>query len=199
MIHIVTALSRYNNIEIIYSSIKHQVDDFVWHLIEGTNKTGEASLDFLKEDSRVRYYKIETSHFFGYEQRNYFITNIGAGDDDWCYWLDDDNIVTHDLITTCKEYQHTDVDFILFSQKAGLTEKIRLYGDGIHRLNLGSFDTGSFAMKYKMMKKTFINCASQHNGDGHYALSLVPLSNDHKFLYCPDRFVRYNALSLKIQ
>jgi hypothetical protein len=198
MINIITSLSRYNNIEIIYSSIKHQTDNFIWHLIEGTNATGEASLDFLKEDARVKFYKIETSHFYGYEQRNYFITNIGADDNDWCYWLDDDNIVTHDLITTCEEYQNTDVDFILFSQKAGLTEKIRLHGDGIHRLKMGSFDTGSFAMKYKMMKKTFIHYFPYHNGDGAYAESIAPLSSEHKFLYCPDKFVRYNALSLRI-
>jgi hypothetical protein len=35
MIHFITPLYRYNNIKIIYSTIKNQVDDFNWHLIEG--------------------------------------------------------------------------------------------------------------------------------------------------------------------
>jgi hypothetical protein len=88
-----------------------------------------------KEDNRVKFYKIDTSHIWGHEQRNYFITNIPVDDNDWCYFLDDDNVVTWDLISTYNEEKNSDVDLVLFSQKAGLTEKIRLYGDGEHRLD----------------------------------------------------------------
>ena len=100
MIHFITPLYRYNNIEIIYSTIKHQVDDFNWHLIEGKNTIGENNFDFLKDDERVKFYKIDTLHPWGHEQRNYFITDIKCNDTDWCYFLDDDNIITWDLIST---------------------------------------------------------------------------------------------------
>ena len=37
------------------------------------------------------------------------------------------------LISTYNEEKNSDVDLVLFSQKAGLTEKIRLHGDGEYR------------------------------------------------------------------
>lgn len=198
MIHFITPLYRYNNIKIIYSTIKNQIDDFNWHLIEGSNKIGEESLDFIKSDKRVKFYKIETHHVWGHEQRNYFISNIKSEDNDWCYFLDDDNIITWDLIKTYNEEKNTDVDFVLFSQKAGLTEKIRLYGDGEHRLDLGLCDIASFMMRYRMLKKTYIHDVVNRNADGHYALDIKKLKNEHIFKYCPDKFVRYNSLSLEI-
>ena len=198
MIHFITPLYRFNNLRIIYSTIKHQVDDFNWHLIEGSNKIGEDSLDFLKEDSRVKFYKIETSQPWGHEQRNYFITDIPANDNDWCYFLDDDNIITWDLVSTCNEEKDSNVDLVLFSQKAGLTEKIRLFGDGEHRLDLGLFDIASCVMKYRLMKKTYIHNISYRNADGHYALDIKRLKDEHVFKYCPNKFVRYNSLSLEI-
>ena len=66
MIHFVTPLYRYNNLKVIYSTIKHQVDDFNWHLIEGSNAIGEGDFSFLKEDDRVKFYKIDTSHIWGH-------------------------------------------------------------------------------------------------------------------------------------
>ena len=198
MIHFITPLYRYNNIKIVYSTIINQVSDFKWHLIEGDNHIGEESLDFLNQDSRVIRYKIKTDHIWGHEQRNYFISDIESNDDDWCYFLDDDNVVTWDLISTYEEEKISDVDLVLFSQKAGLTEKIRLYGDGEHRLDLGLCDIASFLIRYRMIKKTYIHNVSYRNGDGHYALDIRQLKNEHIFKYYPNKFTRYNSLSLEI-
>jgi hypothetical protein len=198
MIHFITPLYRYNNLKTIYSTIKHQVDDFNWHLIEGSNTIGEDDFSFLKEDNRVKFYKIDTSYIWGHEQRNYFITNIIVDDNDWCYFLDDDNVVTWDLISTYNEEINSEVDLVLFSQKAGLTEKIRLYGDGEYRLDLGLFDIASCMMRYRLIKKTYIHNINYRNADGHYALDIRKLKDEHIFKYCPDKFVRYNSLSLDI-
>ena len=103
-----------------------------------------------------------------------------------------------DLISTHNEEINSDVDLVLFSQKAGLTEKIRLYGDGEHRLDLGLFDIASCMMRYRLMKKTYIHNISYRNADGHYALDIRKLKDEHIFKYCPDKFVRYNSLSLEI-
>jgi len=198
MIHFITPLYRFNNLKIIYSTIKNQVDDFNWHLIEGSNKIGDDDIGFLEDDERVKFYKIETSQIWGHEQRNFFITDIKCEDEDWCYFLDDDNIITWDLISEYKQEKNSEIDFILFSQKCGLTEKIRLYGNNEDRLNLGLCDIASFMMRYRMIKKTFIHNISYRNADGHYALDIRRLKNEHKFKYCPDKFVRYNSLSLDI-
>ena len=178
MIHFITPLYRYNNIEIIYSTIKHQVDDFNWHLIEGKNTIGENNFDFLKDDERVKFYKIDTLHPWGHEQRNYFITDIKCGDTDWCYFLDDDNIITWDLISTYNEEKNSETDFVLFSQKSGLTEKIRLYGDNENRLNLGLCDIASFMIRYRLIKKTYIHNIGFRNADGHYAISVKKFKNE---------------------
>ena len=198
MIHFITPLYRYNNIEIIYSTIKHQVDDFNWHLIEGKNTIGENNFDFLKDDERVKFYKIDTLHPWGHEQRNYFITDIKCNDTDWCYFLDDDNIITWDLISTYNEEKNSETDFVLFSQKSGLTEKIRLYGDNENRLGLGLCDIASFIIRYRLIKKTYIHNIGFRNADGHYAISLKNFKNEHNFKYYPNKFVRYNSLSLDI-
>lgn len=198
MIHFITPLYRYNNLKIVYSTIKHQVEDFNWHLIEGTNTIGDKDIDFLKNDDRVKFYKINTSHCWGHEQRNFFITDILCDDNDWCYFLDDDNVVTWDLISEYNKEKNSNVDFILFSQKSGLTEKIRLYGDGEDKLNLGYCDIASFIIRYGMIKKTHINYVDLRNADGHYALSFKKFKDEHIFKYCPDKFVRYNSLSLEI-
>lgn len=194
MIHFITPLYRYNNIKIIYSTIINQVSDFKWHLIEGDNHIGEESLDFLNQDSRVIRYKIKTYHIWGHEQRNYFITDIEGENNDWCYFLDDDNVVTNDLIETINQENNSDI--ILFSQKKGLTEQTRLLGFEGH-LKLGLSDIGSFAIKYETIKKTFIYSVEQRNSDGHYSEQIAGLHNI-KIKYRPDKFTRYNSLSLDI-
>ena len=49
-----------------------------------------------------------------------------------------------------------------------------------------------------MVKKTYIHNVSYRNGDGHYALDIKQLKNEHIFKYCPNKFTRYNSLSLEI-
>lgn len=196
MINFITPLYRYDNIKIIYSTLIHQVDNFKWHLIEGTNKIGCESLSFLDNDDRVKRYKIKTEHIFGHEQRNYFIKNILCEDKEWCFFLDDDTVVTADLIEVLSFENDNDVDLILFSQKKGLTEKIRLYGYEGH-LKLGLCDIGSFAVRCGTIKKTKIPYESERNSDGHYAEQLKNLENI-KIKYYPDKYTRYNSLSLEI-
>jgi hypothetical protein len=195
MIHFITPLYRYDNLEIIYSTIVHQIDDFKWHLIEGTNKLGDKSTEFMDEDNRVLRYKIKTNFIFGHEQRNYFIQNIECDKNDWCYFLDDDNVVTSDL---CEVYNSitSDYDVIVFSQKKGLTDQQRLLGcQG--SLKLGSCDIGSFLIRYEVLKKTLIPYIDQRNSDGHFCEQISNIPNI-KILYKPEKFVRYNSLSLII-
>lgn len=196
MLHFVTPLYRYNNIKIIYSTIINQIDDFNWHLIEGTNKIGEETLNFLDCNGKVFRYKIRTNYIYGHEQRNFFIKKIHCEETDWCYFLDDDNIVTNDLVDVYHEFKDSDYNLILFSQKQGLTEKLRLYGkEG--NMKLGMCDIGSYLIKYSTIKKTIIPSVSERNSDGHYAEQIIN-SSGINVLYQPNKYVRYNALSLEI-
>lgn len=195
MLNIVTAYSRKEYIEVIYSSIINQTDDFNWFIIEGSNTNlGEPEFDFIKNDSRVKYYKIDTNYIWGYEQRNFFMTQIQCNDNDWCYFLDDDNTLTWDLIETTNN-EELETDVILFSQKAGLSERIRLYGYE-DRMSLGNCDIGSFAIRYRLAKNTQIS-SYVANGDGHYCEYLRSLMGSIKIKFYPDKFVRYNTLNLR--
>jgi hypothetical protein len=194
LVHFITPLHKKNNVRIVYSSIIHLVQDFNWHLIEGTNTIGEESLDCLNIDSRVHHYKMDTNFIYGHEQRNYFIKNIKCDDNDWCFFLDDDTVITQDFIETIELEKNNPVDVILFSQKKGLTELTRLYGyEG--RLTLGNCDIGSFAIRYGILKDTIIPYESERNADGHYAEQIGRIPNI-KIKYFPEKFTRYNALSL---
>lgn len=196
MIHFITPLYRINNIKIIYSTIVNLTKDFKWHLIEGSKTIGEESICDILSDERVFHYKIDTNFIYGHEQRNYFITKIEGNDKDWCYFLDDDNVLTQDLIDVVNLESENKCDVILLSQKKGLTEQIRLYGYEGH-LKLGSSDIGSFVMRYGTIKKTYIHNQDQRNSDGHYAeqIALLP---DVRIKYYPNKFTRYNSLSLEI-
>ena len=196
MVHFITPLYRYNNIRIVYPTIFHQIDRFKWHLIEGSKKIGEESLNFLLKDSRVFYYKIKTTQVWGHEKRNYFIKNIKGDDKDWCYFLDDDNVVTPDLASEIINEYDSDYDIILFSQKQGLTNKHRLSGSEGH-LKLGTCDIGSFLIRYGKIKEALIDFEGQRNADGHYCEKIAAIKNV-KIKYAPDKFVRYNSLSMEI-
>lgn len=196
MVHFITPLYRYNNVKIIYSSIVHQINEFRWHLIEGDNRIGDESLDFLEKDDRVIHYKIKTYHPWGHEQRNYFITDILGNSEDWCYFLDDDNIVTGDFVSEVLNYENQNYDVILFAQKKGLTEIKRLHALEGH-MSLNNCDIGSFAIKYSIIKKTIIPHIHERCADGYYCEQISRM-DEIKIKYLDNKFVRYNSLSLQI-
>jgi hypothetical protein len=196
MIHFITPLYRKSNIKRLMLNLTPQIKDFTLHLIEGSVVEGSDDLSFLQEDSRVKLYKIDTQYTWGHEQRNYFIKNIGCADTDWCYFLDDDNMVTGDLVKTYYEHGSDDrLDIILFSQKAGVTDNVRLLSDGEESLACGRADIGSFLLRYRVLKKLYISYENQRNGDGHMAERLRELVTSTNFKVYPDRYVRYNTFS----
>jgi hypothetical protein len=196
MIHFVTPLYRYNNLNIIYSTIFNQIENFKWHLIEGSKKIGDYDLDSLLSDDRIHFYKMKTNYIYGHEQRNFFIKNIKCNDNDWCYFLDDDNIITKDLVDEINDTSNLDVDVIYFSQKKGLTEQQRLWGYEGH-MKLGTCDIGSFLIKYNILKNTHIPYFEHRNADGHYCEQISKIDGV-RIKYKPEKFVRYNSLSTEI-
>jgi hypothetical protein len=194
MINFITPLYRYNNLETIYKSIINHTTNFTWYLIEGTNKIGEYNLTDLINNcnNKIVYTKIITKNIWGHEQRNFFIKHIPRNDNDWCYFLDDDNTITKDLIDVSKETEEN-IDLVLLSQKCGTTSDTRLYGMPGH-LSLGNCDIGSFIIRYRTIKNTFIYFEDQRNADGHYCEQLAAIPNIN-IRYCLDKFTTYNALS----
>ena len=193
MINFITPLYRYNNIEILYNIISSQTKNFKWYLISGSSSLGCSNIDFLSVDNRIFKYHIDGDSIWGHEKRNFFIENVICSDNEWCYFLDDDNIVTSDLIYEAELEYESDYDVILFSQKQGMTDKNRLLGRNGH-MSLGLCDIGSFLIRYGKIKATKIYNENQRNADGHYCEQISKIPNI-KIKYSEDKFVRYNALS----
>jgi hypothetical protein len=193
-INLITPLYRYNNIPIIYKNINSLIQNFNWYLIEGSNKIGDTDISTILKDNRITYIKINTKEPWGHEQRNFFIKNIKCSDNDWCYFLDDDNLITQDIIDAIND--NNNVDIILMSQKSGKTDQTRLYGLPGH-LSLGNCDIGSFLIKYKIIKNTYIYNENERNADGHYCKQLSSINGVH-IKYLLNKFTTYNALSNKI-
>jgi hypothetical protein len=195
-INFITPLYRYDNIPTIYENINSITSNFNWYLIEGSNKIGDTDVSHILKDSRVVYHKINTQQIWGHEQRNFFIKNIECVSDDWCYFLDDDNLITQDIIDVINDKDNSNADIILMSQKMGNTDQTRLYGLLGH-LSLGNCDIGSFLIKYKIIKNTYIYNEDQRNADGHYCEQLNSINNIN-IKYLLNKFTKYNALSDKI-
>lgn len=193
MINLITPLYRTDNIPLIYQNILSLTNDFKWFLIEGSNKIGSYDISELLKDNRVYYSKIESNYDWGYEQRNHFITGNTVSDDEWCYFLDDDNLITSDLISELND----DSDFILFPQKAGLTEQIRLWSSE-NNLGLGLNDMGNFLIKYRLLKNHIIAHIYERNGDGHFGEEMKRQINKYNFKFVQDKYTRYNCLSDRI-
>jgi hypothetical protein len=196
ILHLITSYSRHQNLEPIYYSIINLVQDFKWHIIEGSNKlVGKNSFDFLDDDHRVVFYKTKITSPFGHEQKNFFIENVKGKPNDWCHYLDDDTTLTQDLVDTLREEDQTDTEVVVLSQKKGLTEQTRLFGKPEY-MTLGCVDTGSITLRYRIAEQ-HRTCIDIQGCDGHYAVDVV---NAHNRIvkYFPDRYVRYNTLARRI-
>lgn len=201
MLHLITPLYRYNNIKRLYINLRHQLNDcnFKWHLIEGSNKIGEDDLSIIFSDKDVYYSKIDTVYRWGHEQRNHFIYNSICEDLDWCYFLDDDNMITGDLVNTYLEDGNTpELELMFFSQIAGMTDKIRLYANSLDNFKLGNVDIGSFLIRYKLLKTVHIDYISERNADGSFVETIKrALTSENSVKIYPNKYTRYNTFSHK--
>lgn len=87
MLHILTPLYRFENLEKIYNSILMN-DDIRWH-ISKSNKRDDLTNDFIKKDKRIIIYNVDCDDDEIYKKRNEIFKNITNG---YFCLLDDDTI-----------------------------------------------------------------------------------------------------------
>lgn len=197
MIHFITPFIRTENFHKILDTLNQNLQiDFQWYLIykpELNINTFIANFNV----PQVIFCPIEYTTPWGHEQRNFYIDNYANKHNHWCYFLDDDNIPSPDLIYTYKKYQNNYIyDLIVLSQKAGSTDMTRLCSeDGC--LTLGRCDIGSFLIRGSLLSRTRLHLIDQRNCDGHMAEDLERITPRERILYLSDKFTYYNALSDK--
>jgi hypothetical protein len=100
MIHIVTPLYRFENLEHIYNSI-YDKDDIVWH-ISKSNRREDLNFDFIKSDKRIKLYNVDCNDNEIGKKRSFALQNISGG---YFCLLDDDTIFHENMYMKYKEFQ----------------------------------------------------------------------------------------------
>ena len=108
MLHIITPLYRFENLEQIYNSILIN-DDITWH-ISKSNRREELNNDFIKTDKRIKIYNCDCEDTDTTIKRNEVLSEIKSG---YFCFLDDDTILHENMYIKYKECEEQKVSTIL--------------------------------------------------------------------------------------
>lgn len=196
MIHFITPFLRSENFQKIYDVLQQNFNNsFTWYLIYKPEPILDRFIFQNSNNPQVVFCPLDYTTTWGHEQRNYYIDNFARQNYYWCYFLDDDNIPSPDLINTYHKYKdNISYSLIVLSQKKGSTDLDRLYAEP-GCLSLGRCDIGSFLIRGTLLGRTRLHFINQRNCDGHMAEDLARLARNDEILYLPNQFTYYNALS----
>ena len=196
MIHFITPFLRSENFSTIYNILTENFhNSFMWYLVYKPELRINEFIKIHSNYSQVVFCPLDYTTKWGHEQRNYYIDHYAKENNYWCYFLDDDNIPSPDLIDVYHKYQNDQTyDLIVLSQKKGSTNMDRLFAEP-GCLSLGRCDIGSFLIRGTLLGMTRLHFIDQRNCDGHLAEDLARRIPENKILYIPNQFTYYNALS----
>jgi hypothetical protein len=154
MIHIITACSRPNNLEIISKTIPIGCNWIIVH----DQKTSIPNIQ------NAKVMACEDTGIVGTKAQNYALNNINFQDEDFILLHDDDNIIHPDWYDVVSNIAHIDVSIITWGQ---------INKDGTYRLpptnrpQVNFIDTACFMIKWKYNKNIRHELVYDH--DGFYA------------------------------
>ena len=134
MLHIITPLYRYENIELIYNSILRN-DDIVWH-ISHSNKRDLPDLSFLK-DKNIKIYSIDCEDNEIFKKRNEILKEINNG---YFCFLDDDTVFHENMYMKYLECSEHNFRGMLVGEQLNFKNKLRLIAS---KPVFGRIDTGN--------------------------------------------------------
>lgn len=201
-LHIITPGFRVNFLKKIAENLATYYKDqnFIWHLImDQPGKLKREDLlpycDVLGDKLKI-YEELTTFYPWGFEQRNYF-TNVIANNypvEDWCYFLDDDNLMTIDIFYMFEKYKlDSTAKYIGMSQLRYKDPQLRLWGIPDHA-TLGLVDIGSFLFRSETLINIPMNLSCR-SADGWIAHGIVAL-NPGFAKWEPNYMTTYNILQL---
>jgi hypothetical protein len=121
MIHIITPLYRFENLEQIYNSILIN-DDITWH-ISKSNRREELNNDFIKTDKRIKVYNCECEDNNTTIKRNTVLQTIKSG---YFCFLDDDTILHENMYIKYKECEEQNFIGMLVGEQLNPDNELRL-------------------------------------------------------------------------
>jgi len=124
MLHIVTPLYRFENLEKIYYSINADLD-IVWHITK-SNKREAINLEFTKNDNRIILYNVDCEDNEIYKKRNEVLKKINDG---YFCFLDDDTIFHENMYKCYYEYSLQNYKGMIIGQQLDKNDKLRLFAN----------------------------------------------------------------------
>ena len=95
MLHLVTPLYRFHNVEQIYNSIINY-EDVIWHV----GKSEDKEYEFPHRDDRVKIYNVPCRDIDAVAKRNFALANVTEG---YFHLLDDDTTLHPNMYKLYKE------------------------------------------------------------------------------------------------
>lgn len=121
MLHIITPLYRFENLEKIYNSI-FMDSDITWHISYSKDRN-LPDLKFLSEDKRIILYNVDCLDTEAFAKRNAVLDNIKDG---YFCFLDDDTLFHDNMYIKYKDAQLSNFIGMLVGEQLLPNGKIRL-------------------------------------------------------------------------
>ena len=141
MLYILTPCSRPYNLKEIHATIPPQAQWVICHDFDAA---------YIPELSNAIIMKVNKTSPYGVNARNHMLNTIPFKDEDWIYFLDDDNIIHEDF------YKY--IEFALKLDMYAMVTWAQVDNRGIHRLKalvepvVAAIDTASYMVNYKFVK-----------------------------------------------
>ena len=145
MLHIVTPLYRFENLELVYNSILMN-DDITWH-ISKSNLREELTYDFIKSDKRIKVYNCNCDDTNTTIKRNTALEKIKNG---YFCFLDDDTIFHENIYIKYKECEEQNFIGMMVGEQLDYDNKIRLIAS---KPIFRHIDTGNVLSHYSCLSE----------------------------------------------
>jgi len=121
MLHIITPLWRFENIESVYNSILMN-EDITWH-ISKSNKREELNHNFIKEDKRIKIYNVDCDDSNTTLKRNIVLQTLKNG---YFCFLDDDTLFHENMYMKYRECVEHNFKGMLVGEQIDFDGELRL-------------------------------------------------------------------------
>ena len=121
MLHIITPLYRFDNLELIYNSILMD-DDITWH-ISKSNRREDLNNDFINDDKRIKIYNVDCEDTEVYKKRIEVLSKINSG---YFCFLDDDTLFHENMYIKYKECEEQNFIGMLVGEQLNPANELRL-------------------------------------------------------------------------
>lgn len=141
MLYILTPCSRPYNLKEIHATIPPQAQWVICHDFDDA---------YIPELSNAIVMKVDKTSQYGVNARNHMLNTIPFKDEDWIYFLDDDNIIHEDF------YKY--IEFALKLDMYAMVTWAQVDNRGKHRLKalvepvVAAIDTASYMVNHKFVK-----------------------------------------------